>query len=191
MDVNETLKKIQDTAPAVAAEYDEHQAAIAAERDAEAKVLETAIEAARPALRAISDRIRSSYYHTGGRNGCNPVKRITYHAERGVLLCDDYTQPKDETGNRGSYEGSGLYLLTDGRLAVVARDGSWSQWQGEPHSYEQTLTVVTPREAMDEWKLDEALEALAEALEKQRGKRDSKAARERAERLAALATLSK
>jgi hypothetical protein len=39
---------------------------------------------------------------------------------------------------------------------------------------------------MDTWRLDDCLAALATALTKQAGKRDAKAPRERAERLAAL-----
>jgi hypothetical protein len=185
------LKQIETDAPRVAAEYDAHKAAIDAEREAEAAVLERAIAAARPALRAIAGVITQTYYSTSGRNGLNPVKRDAHFDERGLCIGDEYTRENDESGNRGTLGGERLYLLTDGRLAVVERDGTWSCWQGEPDQYEATMAFVSLREAMADWDLDGALQAIAEALGKQARAKATAAAQERAARLAALAQLAK
>jgi len=191
-DATKLLEQIEETSPDVAHEYDEHQAAIAKERDAETAVLERAIAAAKPALRALASRIRKRDYQTGGRDGLHPVSEHEDHDERGVVLIDRWGRRSDSTGNRGSFTGRRLYLLSDGQLAVVEREGSWSHWQGEAAEYETTLSILTPREAMDVWDLEEALEGLAAALAEQAGREKSTAAaKERAERLAALAKLAK
>jgi hypothetical protein len=189
--VNELVEKIEQTAPHVAEQYDEHQAAIQAERDAEAVILGKAIASARPALKALSSKIVSESYETGGQNGCNPVHRYENHKEQGLVLIDDWDSEKDETGNRGALVGERLCLLSDGRLAEVKRKGSFSHWQGEADEYTTTLKIVDPRTAMDKWELVDALKGLMEALEKQAGRKDATAtAKARAERLAALAKLS-
>lgn len=166
-DTKSTIAELQAKASAVAETAEHHRNAINAERDAEAEVLATAIEAVKPALPALCSRIKRSSYETAGRNGCNPVSRYEYHDERGAVLVDNYAREKDESGNRGSLGGERLCLLSDGRLAVVTREGSFSHWQGEADRWESTLAVVTPREAMNEYELDAVLGALAEALDKQ------------------------
>lgn len=166
-DTKTTIAELQARAAEVAETAERHSAAIRAERDAEAEVLAAGIEAVRPALPALCSRIKRSSYETAGRNGCNPVSRYDYHGERGAVLVDNYDSEKDETGNRGRLGGERLYLLSDGRLAVVTRDGSFSHWQGEADRWESRLAVVTPREAMNDYELDAVLAALAEALDKQ------------------------
>ena len=133
----------------------------------------------------------SESYETGGQNGCNPVHRYEHHVEQGVVLVDDWSRDKDETGNRGALTGNRLYLLSDGRLAEVKRTGSFSHWQGESDEYTTTLKIVDARTAMDTWELVDALKSLMEALEKQVGRKGATAtAKARAERLAALVKLS-
>jgi hypothetical protein len=190
--VDELLKRIEQNAPQAAVQYDEHQAAIQAERDAEAVILDKAIASAKPALKALSSKIVSDSYETGGQNGCNPVYRYEHHKEQGVVLVDDWSREKDESGNRGALVGKRLYLLSDGQLAEVERDGQFSHWQGDADTYETTLNIVTARQAMDIWNLDDALKSLAEALQGQANRaKSTAAAKERAERLSALAKLSK
>jgi hypothetical protein len=191
--VNELVEKIEQTAPHVAEQYDEHQEAIQAERDAEAVILSKAIASAKPALKALSSRIVSDGYSTQKQNGFNPVYRSKHHLreEQGLVLVDGWSEEKDESGNRGTLGGARLYLLSDGRLAEVERIGSFSQRQGEATKYTTTLKIVDPRTAMDTWDLVDALKGLMEALEKQIGRKGATAtAKARAERLAALAKLA-
>ena len=191
VDVAPFVGAIKASAPQVAQQYDEHQAAIQAERDAEAVILSTAIASAKPALKALSSKIVSESYETGGQNGCNPVHRYEHHKEQGLVLVDDWSSAKDESGSRGALAGKRLYLLSDGRLAKVERTGSFSHRQGEADEYTTTLKIIDPRMAMDAWELVDALKGLMEALEKQVGRKEATAtAKARAERLAALAKLS-
>ena len=186
------IEQVAAQAQMVASNAEDLAGAISTERDAEAAVLAAVIEAVRPALRALSSRIVAMSYETGGRNGCNPVSRTTYHDERGLVLVDDYERARDESGNRGDLTGRRLYLLTDGRLAYVAREGSFSQWQGEADHWESTLRIVTPRAAMNREKLDEVVGVIRAALDKQiegQGETVAKAARARAAQLQAVAAL--
>lgn len=189
------INQITETATKAAANAAELESAIDAERSAEADVLTAAIEAARPALRAICSRMvsRDTDFHIADVNKARSV--VEYHAERGLHLAGaangERDQPRD---NDGGYEGEGLFLLSDGSLARRTWSGAWSKWQGATDDLRSTLAPITVREAMDEWDLDDCLKNLHEALSKAAdGKAPERAAkaRERADRLRALLTLSK
>jgi hypothetical protein len=187
------LSELATKAAGVAEVASKHEAAINAERDAEALVLQTAIDAAKPALRAVCSRMLRVDKSTSGNNGCNPVEDQQYFEERGLVLVDDFDKGRDTTGNRGWLGGYRIVLLSDGTLAKVEREGSWSCWQGEWTGWEATLTPMTARDVMDREELDECLKAISTALDKQiSSKRDeaTKAALARAEQLRALATLA-
>ncbi len=188
----ETLATLATTAAAVALEHQEYTEARTAEAAAEAALLERIVETVKPALRALASAIKSRDYSTGGRNGCNPVHTYDTFTERGVCLVDGYDHDKDETGNRGSNGGSRLYLLDDGRLAEVAREGTWSCWQGEADTWEAELTIVTPAEAVARYELASIVGTLNAKLEEQakgsKAKR-TKAATARAAKLAAVGAL--
>ena len=189
---SETLATLATSAATVATEHSEYQAALATQSEAEAALLGRIIETVKPALRALASGIKSRDYQTAGRDGCHPVHTYDTFDERGVCLVDAYTSRKDETGNRGSNEGSRLYLLDDGRLAEVEREGTWSRWQGEPDTYEATLTIVSVAVAVARYELADMIEAintkLAEQLKGAKPVR-TKAAKARAEKLAAVASL--
>ena len=117
----------------------EYQTALATQNQAEAALLGRIIETVKPALRALASRIKKYDFSTSGRNGCNPVSSCEYFDERGVMLVNDFERAKDSTGNEGTYGGSRLYLLDDGTLAYVSREGTWSCWQGAADTYTATL----------------------------------------------------
>jgi hypothetical protein len=165
------------------------------ERAAEALLLETVIAAIKPALRALSHAIASESYYTTGQNGCNPVSRDANHAERGLLLQDNYWREKDTTGNRGTFGGRRLYLLSDGRLAETRREGTFSNWQGEASSWQSTLAILAPLDAVRRFDLNEALENLHAVILKRASDsnivRDRDAAKARAAKLIAVVALIK
>jgi hypothetical protein len=188
----DTLSTLATTAAAVATEHAAFTEARAAEAVAEAVLLETLIVAVKPALRALACQIKSKDYSTSGRNGCNPVHTYDTFAERGVCLVDNYDHDKDESGNRGSNGGSRLYLLDDGRLAHVEREGTWSCWQGEPDQWEAELTIIAAADAVKRYELADIIEVLNTKLAEQlKGAKPvrTKAAKARAEKLAAVASL--
>ena len=188
----ETLATLATTAATVATEHAAYTEARTAEASAEAALLGRIITTVKPALRALASRIKKYDFSTSGRNGCNPVSRCEYFAERGVMLVDDFEREKDATGDEGTYGGSRLYLLDDCTLAYVSRKGAWSCWQGAADTYTAELTIITVASAVEMYELTGIVEALNTKLEEQakgsKGKR-TKAATERAAKLAALASL--
>ena len=164
-----------------------------AERTAEAEVLALAIAAARPGLRAISGRIKAGSASWSTQNGTIFHESKTWHAEKGVKLHGKGPEEDCPRDNDGSYEGEDHYLLDDGRLAVVVFSGSWSRWQCSPSEWTSTLTVITPREAMDRWDLAETLAAISGRLDKAvagKAPEKTKAALARAEKLRAIVALA-
>ncbi len=191
-EIAKIIEEVQTQAQTVATQSEAHQEAIAAERSAEAALLDRLIEVVRPALRALSSRILTRHDTTGGANGCNPVEIKEYHATRGLLVVDEYRRNKDSSGNSGSYSGYGVYLLADGTLARAKQSGTWSAWQGDWDRTSWELTPTTSGEVMKRDTIDEIVVALAEALEKQSGLDGAaKAAVLRTEKLTALLALMK
>ena len=189
---SETLATLATTAATVATEHQEYQAALATQNEAEAALLTKIIDTVKPALRALACQIKKYDFSTSGNNGCNPVRRYDTFDEVGVMLVDDFSRDKDATGNEGTYGGSRLYLLSDGRLAEVDREGTWSCWQGAADTYTATLKTVDAAYAVRTYHLTDMIEAintkLAEQIKGSKAKR-TKAATERASKLAALTTL--
>ena len=188
----ETLTTLATTAATVATEHQEYQAALATQTEAEAALLGRIIETVKPALRALACQIKRYDFSTSGNNGCNPVRRYDTFDEVGVMLVDDFDRDKDATGNEGTYGGSRLYLLSDGRLAEVDREGTWSCWQGAADTYTATLKTVDAAYAVRTYHLTDMIESintkLAEQLKGEKAKR-TKAANARATKLAAVASL--
>jgi hypothetical protein len=189
------IQNIVETAQTVATQSEDLRSAIDIERTAEAEVLTAAIEAARPALRAICSKLVARDLTTGNGDVNRHREQVEYHQERGVHLAGDSKAEEDQPrDNSGAYEGYGLYLLVDGRLANRTWSGSWSRWQGSTTECVSVLEPVTAREAMDEWELSECLENLGKALQKQadgNASERAQAARERAEKLRAMLTLAR
>jgi hypothetical protein len=189
------IKRIEELAGQVTAQHAEQQAAYGAERAAEAAVLEAALAAARPALRALVGRIVREERTVWHDNAYTSTER-DYHEERGVLIAGTMAEQAHPRDTDGRYTGEALYLLDNGQLAQVEWGGNWTKWQGrgstmtgELRVYESPLACVE-----DGWDAEEAVAGLAEALERQaagRAPERAKAARERAERLAAVARLLK
>ena len=189
-----TLSNIARCAPLVACEHGEFVDALATEAAAETALLVRVIETVKPALRALACRIYRTWRATSGHNGCNPVEEKDYFDERGACLVDAFDRTKDATGNRGTYGGSRLYLLDDGRLAKVRRTGTWSAWQGEWDEEECTLAIIDAATAQKNYHLADIVEGLAVKLNEQIGGEKSKrtkAAKQRAEKVAALVALVK
>jgi hypothetical protein len=189
---SETLTRLATTAATVAKDHEAFTAALSTQNQAEAALLVRIIDTVKPALRALACQIKKYDFSTSGNNGCNPVHRYDTFDEVGVMLVDDFSRDKDATGNEGTYGGSRLYLLSDGRLAEVDREGTWSCWQGAADTYTATLKTVDAAYAVRTYHLTDMIEAintkLAEQIKGSKAKR-TKAATERASKLAALTTL--
>ena len=183
-----TLNAIEILAAEVASEHDAELAARRAEQEAEAAVLDAAVVAVKPALKALS----GSILHRSWASGQSTDKArhgATYHPEQGIRVAGGPAEEDAPRDTAGSYGGRALYLLDDATFAVVRWTGEWSRWQGSDDLVEGGLTVLDgPRGVlMAGWKLDEILASLSTALVKHAANKPAtKAMQGRAERLDAL-----
>lgn len=186
--IPETLAALAAT---VAGQHGELEAAVEEKRAAEAELLGKVVEAARPALRALSSRILRSE-RTWWPDSVSTATEKDYHEERGVRLHGEGPSRDYPRANRGSVEGADLVLLDDGTFARLDWSGSWSKWQGEGETEESALTRLSPRDVVESWdvallasRLHERLEAHATGNAAKR----TAAAREKAEKLRAVSQL--
>ena len=184
------IESIATSAAVVAAEHEAAQAAQEAVIGAETSLLQKAVDAAKPALKAVSTRRRIAQRDFWVNVG--------QHVEftRGPLALrvhGDGAERDYPRGNSGGIEGEDLYLNPDGTWTKAVYGGSWSKWQGATSSWECTDTTLTTREVAEEYDVDAILTSLAEALTKAVGTREksTKAALERADKLSAIARLAK
>lgn len=187
------LQKIAELSSTVAKLAEEHSDAIDKEREAEAQVLAAAIETARPALPAITAKIKTSERTFWPDSVRTETEYETYQQD-GRRLAGAGPTRDYPTANDGKYKGSALYLLEDGTLVKVRYEGTWTKWQGRAEGWEAQCTPITCREAMDVWRLDECVKAISDALDKQlKSKREeaTTAAKGRTAKLLALAELLK
>ena len=188
--ISDTLATIAHLAPTIGAEYDAQTNAIQAERQAEADLLARAIDLARPGLRACLTRRR---IHESTRDTATDHERTTYRSGPPALLLAGYAGPREDAprDSLGTYaDDPSLWLLADGSLVSVEYAGSWSRWKGSGQEWTATLMPITIAVAVREWRLADILATIADALQRQAGKRDAAGPRDRAARLAAIATLA-
>jgi hypothetical protein len=183
------LQNITNAAPTVAKIANEHARAIGEERDAKAQVLAAAIETAQPALSAITYKIESSQRTFWPDSVRTETEYETYQQD-GLRLGGPGPLCDYPTAIDGLYKGRALYLLEDGTLVNVRYRGNWSRWQGASSGWKAEFTPITCREAMDKWKLEECIQSISEALDKQLKSKREEATAEAKARTAKLLALT-
>jgi hypothetical protein len=189
--INSTLAAIGEKAPQVAELARAREAAICAERDAEAAILERAVGLIRPALETLCGRIPVASRELAA--SARPADLAYSQTARGLCLVDGYGKDySDKDG--GQYYGERLYLLSDGTLLETRRQGRWSDTAGAPCEWEVVEErPLSPREAMDEYALAECLEPMWAALDRPaftKGMLDPiRKTQDRTEKLRAILTL--
>lgn len=187
----EQIKQVAPTVERIGAEFDQ---ARAAQREAETFLLAGVVETVRPALRALSGRIRKSRsFIVDGVGG----ETVTYHEARGVYVSDDApgkpaTKVARLDDTSGPYSGFDLVLLSDGTFAEQRYTGSWTRWVGQTDEWDSTLTPVTIDQVIDGWDVEEVIATIAARLTSYaEGKATARAdqARERAAKLSAIVAL--
>lgn len=97
-------------------------------------------------------------------------KEESYHKRDGkyvhALLALDAFDHRDHASdrNRGECYGCRLYLSQFGEWVETTRNGSWSNWQGEPQAWTGSIAVLTDAEVAEQYHLDQIVEQLAESL---------------------------
>ena len=184
-EINQTLETISKLVPTVSTEHEAFVQAIEEETSAEAALLERVVAEVRPALRALSSRIKVGYRMWWV--DCTTDDETTYSETRGVCLGDDDNRPgpyrRGSRGNDGPYEGSDLFLTSEGTWLELTYDGHWSKWQGSSQQWEAREETLTLDEVAERYDVPSLLRRLAARLEAQAkgslGKR-TEAARKRA-----------
>lgn len=185
------VSKLDTLSRAVAEQHATMEAAFEEERHAEEELLEKLVDAVRPALRALSSRLKASE-RTWWPTSAETTTDKTYHPERGVYVSGNGPERDFPRANDGSVVGSDLVLLDDGTFARLDWSGTWTRWQGRTSEETSTWTRLTLADVVAEWDVDEVAATLAERLEAQLAGRAAKttaSARERTEKLRAVAAL--
>jgi hypothetical protein len=130
------VETIATVAPIVAAEYEAARAAKEAELSAEAALMKQVYALAKPALRALSRRPRTSET-TAWVDNAVPRTTFTLAPWSGLLVAGGVVEA-NAGANAGAYEGEALYLLPTGEVVVVRYSGHWSRWQGASRRWEST-----------------------------------------------------
>jgi hypothetical protein len=191
VEVMTNLAAIRATAKTVAREKDDLDAAGRELRTEKAKLLESVIQALKPALPAMCSVVGLSQTYSQAGATTDPA------GWRGLYLAGDGPTGFEaavvgKKADRGRYIGERLMLRQDGVLVLLTYDGPWSTVPGEVSSWRATERVMTSVEALGSYDIETLIGALQEALAAQAGggsPRRAAALREKAERLKALATL--
>jgi hypothetical protein len=187
------ITMIDNLSRKVAEQHSDLEAAVGEERAAEEELLGKLVDAVRPALKALSSRLKATE-RVWWPTSVETATEKSYHEERGVRLAGSGPERDHPRANDGAVEGLDLVLLADGEFARLDWSGSWTRWQGRTSTEESALTRLSLREVVDEWDVDEIAARLHELLEQHLSGRATKtgaAARERAEKLRAVAALMK
>ena len=173
------VQELHQAAQKVARAYKKHQEALVMEDKAKANLLEKALAAVMPALYAASSKIeKSAVWQSGGTPGDSGER--TYHDVEGVLLVKNFESPTSnpsdpEDQRHGKFAGGSLYLLVDGRLAIVKMSGSWSKVKGTTSSRFTSLQTLGLADVIDAWNIHDVLVGLLEAMKTQASTRSTAA----------------
>lgn len=183
--------RLADLAAKVADQHGTMQAAIDEEREAEAQLLGQIVDAIRPALKALSSRLKASE-RVWWPDNVSTATEQGFHEERGVRLAGTGPERDHPRANDGAIEGTDLVLLEDGTFARLDWSGSWTRWQGRTSEESSTLTRLSLRDVADEWDAETIAGDLAERLQAQlegKASKTTQAARDRAKKLRSVSTL--
>jgi hypothetical protein len=187
-DILATLARL---APVVEAQHGALVAAIDEEATAEAALLERVVELVRPALKALSSRLKAGE-RVWWPTSTETASEKTYHEEHGILV--DGTGPERDfpRANDGAISGQDLALLEDGTFAVLDWSGNWARWQGRSSEEHSTLTRLPVADVLVGWDVETIARALVDRLERHaagKAPTTTRTAADRAEKLRAVVAL--
>lgn len=189
--MDDPATKIDNLSRLVAEQHATLQAAIDEQRQAEEELLEKLVESVRPALRALSSRLKASE-RMWWPTSVETATEKTYHPERGVRLDGNGPERDHPRANDGSVGGTDLVLLDDGTFARLDWTGNWTRWQGRTSNEESTLVRLSLREVAEEHDVDEIAARLHELLTQQlagKAGKTTQAAKARAEKVRSVSLL--
>lgn len=182
---------ISKLAGVVAIAADQESAAIAARDDAEAELLTRAVNAALPALKALSKKVRTSY-SVFWPDSVSTDDRSTYSDFRAIRLAGNGAERDYPRADSGSYGGEDLFLLDDGTFAIATYGGRWSRWQGASSSWYANFTGISALTVVQDYHVAELLSRLEGLLsEAANQKRETKQILETTSKIKAILALLK
>ena len=142
--------------------------------------LDAVLGAARPCIRIV----------TSWPDGVGSVTRRKHRAGHiGIRVTGDGPEEDYPRANHGSYAGTDLWLLADGKWLELDWGGHWSRWQGATSKAVAEQEILTDREVADRYEIQAVVEALAERYAKAKPEKTEEI-RAQAERMrAAVAVL--
>lgn len=155
---------------------------------ARADLLASVVTVVRPALRALSSRVARTWTKTREGEASEPAPW------RGIRLLGEGPLTVGNA-SRGAVRGRSLYLSSEGALVSCSYVGRWSKVEGEVSFWRLESSPVSALGAVEDgWDAELAMRALADALDHQlEGAKPerTRAMRERAERINAVAVLAR
>lgn len=179
------------TADIVADEHDKQEAAIAAEIEQGAALLDAVVTRIRRALPALSSRVLV-HYRSWWISSAQTASKTKHADWRGLLVWgDDEPEMDHPSANRGNFTGEGVWIDSKGNWWMVEYGGIWSRWQGEGDEWEATCTKLSTAEVAQCAGARHVIDAIADAIESHVGTRakSTQAAQRHAARLAAMRKL--
>jgi hypothetical protein len=167
--VSNDLDRLQRLVTVVVPSHRRLHDAVQTEFEAWCEALSAALAIAAPAFELLHGKIEIADTWTGGTAKDQQGLRRQYAPQRGVRLVDALEQ-EPQAADRGHFDGSALYWLQDGQLALGDYSGHWSDVPGEENYRTLQLTLLPTAAAwqpvMRAYALDDILDGMADLLER-------------------------
>lgn len=142
-----------------------HGEAIDTQSEAEVALLTRLVEKLRPALPALTSRIKAESLTRWHDNAYTATTCRNWDGPDGVCVAGDGPVDDHPRDNAGRTTGWRLYLLENEGWLEVDYDGTWSRWQGASYGWKATCKVIDAARALEIAHIDDVLAALGKALD--------------------------
>jgi hypothetical protein len=156
--LGDLIKKLEEIQPLAATVATLRQSTV----EEETAALNAILEKIRPLLSLTAHSIAISY-HTSGQQFSTDHRE--YHAQKGLILINEFDEECTDRDTRGDYTGWKLILWEDGSFGTLERSGDWSRWQGESSGWSITEEEdLTTEEAVRRYGLKDIMAGLVSEL---------------------------
>lgn len=156
------LRELGEQARVVGKQDDERRAAIRADRDSKAELLDAVVKALRPALRALATRVQLDIEDV--RRADRLGLLIGTKKTKASYAAGPVIRPISGDPNRGRYGGEDLFLMEDGSFFEVTYDGPWSKVAGEKSGWQGIGVTIGTAEVVAGYDVANVLDEIQAAL---------------------------
>lgn len=188
--MDDELKRLEQDAAKLGELAAEQEEATAAASRAEAELIKQIVELVKPALRALSSRVKVRE-RTWWPDSVSTATEEDFASWRGFRVSGDGPERDHPGANQGEIEGVDTFIKADGSLCRLRYSGDWTRWQGRAEEWTASEATITPLDLAREVGAEDIVKVLSEAVQRQlsSGGREKATARSR-ERAAVLGALS-